>query len=168
MYLNIQQNPSRIFQLSLILLLFTLLSGCTDGRRERDMDLFFKSHYLELSQLQDQLQKLQKSDGVRGINLEQEKITLVKSSSLSIDDALERFPNTSKQIKQLQQLGEKLEIRNSYLLEDGSFWVILDEADLLGSDYGYLHEGEKPVNSYRILNKVRAMPTASGWHLIRF
>ena len=85
-----------------------------------------------------------------------------------MNGALQRFPMADGEIKQVHKMEETLRLRNVYLLDDGSFWVILDEADIFGADFGFLHEGEKPASSYRILANARPMPTNKGWHMIRF
>ena len=132
------------------------------------MTLFFREHLPELSQLQVHLQQLRKTTGIRGINQEDGNVYLANSGVLSMNNALQRFPKAEEGIKQARKMAETLGLRNAYLLDDGSFWVVLDEADFLGADFGFLHEGEKPASSYRVLNQARPMPTAKGWHLIKF
>ncbi|MBF0368947.1 MAG: hypothetical protein HQL52_05750 [Magnetococcales bacterium] len=131
------------------------------------MDFFFREHQQELSQLQTHLQQLQKTTGIRGINLEYGKVYLAKSESLSINNAIQRFSEEEGKINQALEMEEALGLKNAYLLDDDSFWLIFNEGDILGADFGFLHEGNKPLSSYRILNHSRPMPTAKGWYLIK-
>lgn len=161
------ENPLAV-RLALLLSMLAFLTGCAAERRDRDMTRFFREHLPEMVQVQDALQRLWQGVGIRGYNLGDDKVYLAGIAVLSMAEARERFKADAAAITQVGEMEKKLGLKSAYLLEDGSFWVIVDEADLFGSDFGFLREGRKKAASYRILDDVRPMPDAAGWHLIRF
>ncbi|MBF0455359.1 MAG: hypothetical protein HQL72_11150 [Magnetococcales bacterium] len=154
--------------LCLLLLLVVGLSGCTAGQREEDMAQFFQKHRSELSRLQAQFEQLRKHSPIQGIHREEESVYLVGAKRISLAQAKAQFPEVEEGIGRVQKIEEKLDLRTAYLQDDGSFWVILNEADLLGSDYGLLRQGKGPVTAYGTLNQIRPVKGAKGWYAIRF
>ena len=150
-------------------LLLGILNGCGETNRNQDMALFFQKHSQALSQLQTHLHQLKNTTGIRGFNREEESVYILNQiKTLSLERALSEFPLAEAVIQQAYNIEKNLELRNAYLLEDDSFWVILEEADILGADFGFLHEGNKPISSYRILNRFYPIPAHPGWYRIQF
>ncbi len=151
-----------------LLVLLGISQGCSAERRDRDMDLFFRERRDDLMKLQTGFMALQRQSGIRGLNREDGKVYLAGTDSLSMKEARERFPALATDIERIAGMETALGVRNAYLLADGSFWVIVDETDVLGSDFGFLHLGTKPVSVYGILSESRPLGDAGGWWVIKF
>lgn len=145
-----------------------LLTACSSEGRVRDMDAFFMAHKGEILALEAGLRVLRAETGIRGVRREGERLNLAGGDTLGLDAARERFPAFDKQIQAAWDLTGRLEFDHAYLLEDSSFWTVMDANDVLGSDYGYLHSAGKPVSSYKILSASSPLAGAEGWSLIRF
>ncbi|MBF0587720.1 MAG: hypothetical protein HQL53_01180 [Magnetococcales bacterium] len=158
----------RTVRIGLLFVFIVALSSCSEDRRARDMGRFFSDNLHALSQLNKTFQQLQTNTGIRGLDLEREIVYLVRPDTLSIDKAIQRFSAYEKEITEAWNSEKRLGLRKAYIMADSSFWVIVDETDVMGSDYGFFREGTKPISHYRILNKTNPMAEAKGWHQIRF
>lgn len=153
---------------SLLLLFILFLSGCSADRRDQDMGQFFQKHNKDLVDLQLQLQQLSTTTGVLGVNLESGRFSLDKNATIAKEEAQQRFSAQGGALERVWQVAAGLALRKAYLRIDGSFWVILDESDFLGADYGFLRLGSKPITDYRTLLSARAMSNVAGWYMIEF